>query len=248
MKKGLSILIALTMVLAMASTAFAATVSIDAAFDEHDFVAYQIFKGVQAHETDTPDNAPLGELKWGSGIKADDFLEALQAEASIFNNGKASTDTDYVANVFSAITYDATKADESAKLVAEAMGTFASNSAAAEKIAKLALANKKGNGTELEEGDNTLDDGYYLIIDTTDVSGEYDYNNPALLQVTEELTIAPKTNKPSVDKQVLDETADAETGHTNGWGETADHAINETFQFKLTAKLPATTKFERYDT
>ncbi len=58
------------------------------------------------------------------------------------------------------------------------------------------------------------------------------------MKVVENVTATPKGTKPTVDKQVQDEKADAEAGSdAEGWGESADHAINESFKFKLIAKL-----------
>ena len=53
---------------------------------------------------------------------------------------------------------------------------------------------------------------------------------------------------PTVDKQVLDEELDAEENAVKGWGETADHDINEIFKFKLIANLPASSDYQDYST
>lgn len=95
-----------------------------------------------------------------------------------------------------------------------------------------------------------LADGYYVIKDVTNMDDKDDANSAWIVQVAADgktTNIAIKKETPSVDKQVLDETADAEAGATDGWGESADHAINETFQFKLTATIPANNNFAAYD-
>ena len=88
--------------------------------------------------------------------------------------------------------------------------------------------------------------GYYLIKNTNvPATGAYtDY----ILKVVEDVNVTPKAVYPTVDKQVLDEVDDAEEGAVNGWGETADHELNETFQFKLIANLPANEAFDDYKT
>ena len=96
-----------------------------------------------------------------------------------------------------------------------------------------------------------LADGYYVIKDTTNMDGKDDANSAWIVQVAAAgmtTSIAIKKETPSVDKQVLDETGDAETGATDGWGESADHAINESFQFKLTATIPVDANLAAYDT
>lgn len=231
-KRAISLILTLMLLVAMSTTAFAATVTVPTG-DTHTYVAYQIFTGTQAES-----EGELGNVQWGNGINDEAFLAALKASnETAFAYGSGA---DAVANVFADCT---TAAD-----VAAALGKFASNSTAAERFAKLAYANKAGAGTQLTTGEQTIDDGYYLIVDITEVEGEYDVANPALLQMTGNINIQHKTDKPSVDKQVWDEPNDMETGHTNtdGWGETADHELFETFQFKLIATLPADIQFDRY--
>lgn len=95
-----------------------------------------------------------------------------------------------------------------------------------------------------------LDDGYYVVKDVTNLDAKDDANSAWIVQVAGEAHVAVKTAKPTVDKQIQDEAADKDTNSTDaeGWGETADHAINEQFQFKLTAKIPANEQIKAYDT
>lgn len=89
--------------------------------------------------------------------------------------------------------------------------------------------------------------GYYLIKDKGSLAGQDDAYTTYVVQVVKETTITRKAAQPTVDKQVLDETTDAEEGSADGWGETADHAINESFQFKLTAQLPNDADLADYE-
>lgn len=91
-----------------------------------------------------------------------------------------------------------------------------------------------------------LADGYYIVKDVTDLATKDDANSAYIVQVAGNTTVAIKNAKPTVDKQVLDETGDAEKGATDGWGESADHAINEQFQFKLTATVPKNDDLKAY--
>lgn len=90
--------------------------------------------------------------------------------------------------------------------------------------------------------------GYYLIRDKhASLEGKDDAATTYIVTVTStDVTIRPKSAKPTVDKEVWDEAADAETPGQS-WGESADHAVNETFQFRLTATLPADPDFASYD-
>lgn len=115
-------------------------------------------------------------------------------------------------------------------------------------IGKIEFSTKKttetSSGNTLEIDD--LDEGYYVVKDVTNLNGTDEANSAWIVQVAGPTSIAIKNAKPQVDKQVLDETADAEAGHTNGWGESADHAINESFQFKLIADMPEDADLDTY--
>jgi fimbrial isopeptide formation D2 family protein len=75
------------------------------------------------------------------------------------------------------------------------------------------------------------------VKDSAAVTGQ-DAQTKFILELVQDTTVTPKSGTPTVDKEVQDEPDDAEEGATEGWGETADHAINESFQFKLTANIP----------
>jgi len=118
-----------------------------------------------------------------------------------------------------------------------------------------AKANAANIGAEIATLDGTTKKadvvpGWYLVLDTDYVASEGDdaYSAYMMIQVdNDNATINPKRTKPSVDKEVLDDVADAEAGSEDGWGETADHEIGETFQFRLTANLPADTDYSAYE-
>ena len=65
-KKLASLLLALVMVLSLATTVFAANVSNTT---DHSYSAYQIFSSTQADSS-----VPLGDVEWGSGINGSAFL------------------------------------------------------------------------------------------------------------------------------------------------------------------------------
>lgn len=92
--------------------------------------------------------------------------------------------------------------------------------------------------------------GYYLVLDTAYTATEptHDAYSAFMIKVVDEpTTFTPKKSVPSVDKQVSDNNDGVATGDNNGFGETADHKIGETFQFKLTATIPA-GDYTAYDT
>lgn len=111
-----------------------------------------------------------------------------------------------------------------------------------------------GTAVATLNADNTSYDavpGYYLVLDKsyTATDDTKDAYSAFMIQVVDKATpFTPKKNVPEVDKQVKDETDDAESGATDGWGETADYEIGETFQFKLIATIPADENLKAYKT
>lgn len=106
--------------------------------------------------------------------------------------------------------------------------------------------------TDHTGGINIPKSGYYLIVDTTYFNpGDYyhAYNSFFLLNVPQTPYVVPinrKVVKPTVEKEVYDNQDGANKA---GFGSSADHAINEEFQFKLTATLPASPDraYDYYD-
>lgn len=102
-----------------------------------------------------------------------------------------------------------------------------------------------------DPGTVTVPAGYYLIKDKDGTQADkHDAYTTYIVNVLNSLTISPKAVYPEVDKEVWDEVGDDDiyaTGN-DGWGESADHAINESFDFRLTAELPASTKYADYPT
>ena len=210
-RKLLSLLLALAMVCALAATAFAATVTIpsDGILKDHTFTAYQIFSGRE-------EEGILSDVQWGSGINSDDFLAALKADTTYGSLFTACTD---------------------AAAVAKVLGDNNTNISLANAFAKLAYANKTGTGTALTSGENTLADGYYLIVDTTANVGEGGAYNASLLQVVGNINITVKTDAPTVEKKVQEGGADKDA---------ADYNIGDAVPFRLIGSVPDMSRYDTY--
>ena len=134
---------------------------------------------------------------------------------------------------------------------AETLKTEADAKAFAKEVAPY-LTTAAGSASTVTDGKYVISGlaaGYYLVKDMNEsLTNKDDAYTSYILQVVGNKVVSPKSAKPTVDKQVHDETADAEAGATDGWGESADHAINESFQFKLIANLPKDTNFDDYET
>ena len=95
-----------------------------------------------------------------------------------------------------------------------------------------------------------LEGGYYLIRDLENWNGKYHASTTYITLIVKDQTFTPKSLRPTVDKQVSDDenakdgTSDTNTTNISSrwneiWGESADHTINESFQFRLIAMIPA---------
>lgn len=202
---------------------FALTISV-AADETYSITINNSAKGhtYEAYQIFTGDlsERKLSNIVWGSGI-TDDGQTALQ-------NKYDTAETKSAAGVAAALTND-----NAAQFAKDAAGY-------------LTETKVESTGSYVISG---LTAGYYLVKDRDgSLSGKDDAYTSYILRVAGNVTVSPKSAKPTVDKQVHDETADAETGAVDGWGESADHAINESFQFKLIANLPADADFAAYST
>lgn len=219
-----------------ADTTYSITVNNDAA--NHTYEAYQIFKGSLG-----TDNT-LGNIEWGAGVNstATDFLTTIQAVKGANNTAPftGKTTAKEIAEVLSANNTDSTLAIN----FADAISKFLSTSKATQDTQ---TADADNDGVK-EYVLSDLTAGYYLVKDKDATqNGKDDAYTSFIMRVVANTTATPKSAKPTVDKQVLDETDDAEAGATEGWGESADHAINESFQFKLTATLNADAQYANYE-
>ena len=227
-QKLMAALLAVAMLCAMAVPAFADNTENNR--DHHSFKAFQIFKG------EVSDDNTISNVVCGSSIhNFPDFLRQLKADPTL--SSKFAT-ADSLQGVLDVMKGWSTSDDDSI-----AFARFVCN-----YLYPNADANPEpfipSSGDVVKITINEA--GYYLIVDTTDFGNGDSYHayNSFLLNVTKapwDLPITPKVVKPSVKKEVFDNHDIGSTGEDNGWGSSADHAINEEFRFKLTATLPAST-------
>lgn len=240
-KKLLAALLAVAMVCAMAIPAFAFE-SWETKEDlnkNHDYIAFQIFKGVISSK----DNPMLSGVTWGSHItNPDDFLKKLKDAPIIgaqFHSIDATdaTDAATVQKVLAVISKWHDSDDDSIAFARFVCHYLYSNGAAPD-------SNIVGGNSSI----TIPEAGYYLIVDTINFSnGDYYHaynsfllvNVPQAVQTSYNVTINHKVVKPTVEKKVYDNFDNQDGTSTGDFGSSADHAINEKFQFQLIAKLPA---------
>ena len=236
-KKLLAALLAVAMVCAMAIPAFAYNPgeTKEDLNTKHDYGAFQIFEGVISK-----DNETLSDVNWGRNITEPDiFLAKLKEDPTI--GGKF--ETDFTAQDVLAVISKWHDSDDNSIAFARVVCHY---------LYPDANANPTPVATDHTGGINIPKSGYYLIVDTSTFSDDdfyHAYNSFFLLNVPQTpyvVLVNHKVVKPTVEKEVYDNN---DIGSTGGWGSSADHAINEKFQFRLIAKLPASDDraYDYYD-
>lgn len=222
MKKFVGMMLAVMMVLAMSVTAMAATVTVDSELSGHKFAAYQIVKGTVAS------SSILSNPEWGNGINSSAFLAALKADTEIGTKfTSCSTIDDFVS----------------------ALAAANSDTALVNRVAKIAYANKSNVKTEIPAGsvEVVVDDGYYLVVDETDIANQDLAANAALLQVVGAINIKKKTDKPTVEKKVKENTKyKLDEGYGEGYNDVADYNMGDSVPFKLIGSVPSMEYYDKY--
>ena len=228
-KKLLAALLAVAMVCAMAIPAFAENSEGDVD-SHHTYSAFQIFKGDV--EGNNIKDFKISNAKWGESItNPTEFLAQLTADSTIGGEFKTNFTP-----------------QEAVAVISQWHDSDDYSIAFARFVCHYLYSNDANPTYVVRAGSNALTipeakAGYYLFVDTTDFSKDDSYHsyNSFLLMVTKgnwNVPITPKAEKPTVEKKVYDNPDGTSTG---GFGSSADHAINEKFQFQLTATLPDST-------
>lgn len=224
-KKLLAALLAVAMVCAMAIPAFAYDTKEDLD-TKHEYDAFQIFEGDVSD-----DNTKISHVEWGKNIPhPEDFLPKLRADPTLSSEFANADSLQKVLDVMK----DWKTSDDNSIAFARFVCNYIYTDSNADSVPVI------GGHTGAFELPMA---GYYLIVDTSPFSDGDSYHayNSFLLKVNKDhyhVQITPKVVKPTVEKKVYDNDDGSSSGDNNGWGSSADHAINEEFQFQLIAKLP----------
>lgn len=228
MNKVLKGLVAVAATAAMAVAGFAGAASATAAEvytltinnteTGHTYEAYQVFKG-------RLDSGTLSDIEWGTGVDG---------------------------NALSTAKYDGKSAKEIAKSLNNTNAEAFANNVAGGNGTKSYLKDVTGS----VEGETTqskqitgLSAGYYLLKDTIDstTAAQPAAFTKFILKVVGNVDVTPKTDTPSVEKKVKENsskyTTDGDYGA--GYNDVADYNIGDAVPFKLIGTVP---NMERYDT
>lgn len=220
MKKLLSLVLSVAMIVAMGVTVFADeaptyTLTIDNEKSGHTYKAYQVFAGDLSENT-------LSNVQWGTGVNGEALLTELKTnEKSDFEN---CTDAKSVAEKLATFDNNPTKLDAFAKIVAK-------------HINKTATGTSNYNESAKNYTISRLAAGYYFVKDATTVSGT-DAQTKFIVQLLGKKEVRPKSSVPTVEKKVK-ETNDT-TGSVTYWQDAADYDIGDNVPFQLTGTMPST--------
>lgn len=271
MRKFVSVVLAMMMVLGMGLTALAAennphatakhTITItDTSHDGYEYEVYQVFKG----EISTTDGKKtLSNIEWGSGVNGEALLNALREEASFGDvfTAKEEVDGEEVYKVRTASDVAAALAkftdDKMIDKFSEIVGKNTANVAATEW-------KKVGSGADKDEAPWTYSvevtgDGYYFVknskvpagVTNPDGSVEgYSYTR-YILQVVGDVSVAAKADAPEADKNIVStEPVCGITDHEHVAScyktKFNNGAIGDTVNFVIDSKVPNMDGYVKY--
>ena len=91
----------------------------------------------------------------------------------------------------------------------------------------------------------TVDDGYYVVVDSFTNSNDAtdDVLSRYMVAVVGDTTMTPKTSKPGLDKKIVDTDANAAIDESD---KTDTAAIGDTIEYEITSAVPDTTGYKYY--
>ncbi len=214
MKKIISLVLCLMMVLGMAAPVFADsdhihTITVMNSNEGYVYEAYQIFSG------DLSSDGKLSNIEWGNGINGPALLAELKNLAEFSNCNDAE-------DVATALSHDTTPDN-----------VFAQNFA---EIAAKHVTTPSGT-SQYADGKYTIDvngDGYYLVVNTQVPDGTDAAYSRYVLEVVRNVTVAHKGDFPTVEKRII-EDGEKVTVNEASIGDTIRYAIQGTLPSDIAA-------------
>ena len=219
-KRILAMVLAVIMVMSLATTAFAAntnahTITITNEKSGHIYEAYQIFAG------DVSDGK-LVNITWGTGVNGDALLTALKADTTIGALFAEANTAEDVANVLATMNDDSEQLDAFAQIAGQHLAAVAGTSTAEASPYTI----------------NVTGDGYYLVKDKdSTVTSEEDAYTKYILKVVKDVEVKAKADAPTLEKKINEDgnKVDANNG-----------SIGDTVNYVLTSKVPDMDGYNKY--
>lgn len=216
---------------------------VDDAKKDNTFKAYQIFT---AKVIDAQDGSGkiASDVKWAVGDQAQkDIITAIRGSKD-YSDSKSQLPTEHpitaqdVADWLSANVTTTTASANGAK------GTRVAPGDVLYSIAKAVINNETAVGNSIKAGDSWTcsNDGYYLFVSDglTDPAEPNTGTSPIFAIVGgNPVTVTEKTSIPTVDKQILDDTADKDATNAleNDWKNSGDAWIGQDIDYRLTGHV-----------
>ncbi|MBR3755816.1 MAG: isopeptide-forming domain-containing fimbrial protein [Firmicutes bacterium] len=213
MKRFLSLMLTLVMVLSMAvpvmadnEETYSITIKNDAA--GHTYEAYQIFKGeLVKDDSTTPASWKISDATWGNGVTTQGqtkFGDPIAKAESLTSQTVAKT---FAVELVPYLDQEAAQ-----------------------------LSEEGNDGTYVIKN---LQPGYYLIKDQdASLSGDASSYTTYILKVAENTEIEPKSAAPTSEKKVDDAADSTNTESAANWYDSADYDIGDNVPFQLNGTLP----------
>lgn len=232
-KRLSTLLVAVVLMLAMTINVFAYDITITpkSPDDEtHTYEAYQLFKGTL---TEKDGKKILSNITWGDNVDQTK-LATLAADINALRDSSAQG---YVA--LTASSSPSAFADAIAEL--NATHDSAKAQSVADAFGKVLTGSPKGTGTGTSDVKVTVADaGYYLVKDQDgSLNGKEDAAYTRyILQVVSDVTVAAKSEVPTVDKKITGEGTTTLSANSASIGDEIPYEIN--------SKVPDMTGYEKY--
>jgi fimbrial isopeptide formation D2 family protein/LPXTG-motif cell wall-anchored protein len=234
MKKALSVLCTLTMLIGMLGVPVQAagthTLTITSETNGHTYQAYQVFAG---NYSETGDGTKvLSNISWGSGVNGSALLDALKANTTYKDKFSSCTTAADVAKAIDGIS-DASFTDAFAAIVAQHLTGTPS-----------ASGDPTGSASSYTYSITGLADGYYFINEKSFGGTVDNAYTKYMLQVLDDVTVAAKTDKPAIALKVLENN---DSTYKDSWNDAADYSIGDAVPYRIVGLVPDMTNFSTYD-
>ena len=246
MRKLVSLVLALALILCMTTTAFANGTAVTFAsdvtrvYDGYQLLELSVSLKTGDHHPATCDNTNHGDDCYNYSYTVnEDYLDILRAEAFAHASNTVWGDT------FPTTADDVTEQqilDYLAEQTSRSDNSMGTLYQVAERVyAQIITQGIDPNANDISDT-ATIGQGYWIFVDDTNLEGEYMANSLLIVDTKgqNQLTITPKTALPEVEKKVkdIDDTEGAQIIN-RPWHDSADHDIGDTVPFKLTGTLPS---------
>ena len=249
MKKLLSIIISLAIILSISTTAFAADTTVTIADSEgRTYVGYQLLNLTTSlksgeHHTAHDGNHTADCYNYAYTVNAK-YREILQKET--LDNGRNELWVTSGKPATAAGVTDAQIIEYLSYQTSDNGDVYMTMRQVADRLYReIKTQNIEADAKNLTGNNDAIEQGYWIFADTTNLTGN-EANSLVMVNTAGQssITIKPKTALPTVEKKVKDiEDSEDDSIADNPWHDSADHDIGDTVPFKLTATLPSNAQY-----